>query len=162
MRIALALAGSPNWAFPKRGVPGTVRHVVQHVGGIEAHIEAAPLAEAEDAARRRIQAELHRAGDDVPPGIAPLAGKRVREGGGVEAVARKGGGERSTDVVRADRASHAGSGRHAAENNRRLRQTASHRQRGRRRSNPSPALPSSRSAEFHRWCPDRCCIERSD
>ena len=63
--------------------------MVQNVGGIVAYINAAALADAEDPAGGRVQIELYRARDNIPSGVSPLAGKGLREGVDVEAVAWK-------------------------------------------------------------------------
>ena len=59
-------------------VPSCVGDMVQCIGGIDAQIEVEPVAHPESAPQGGIQAELGRAGNRVPAGIAPLARQRAR------------------------------------------------------------------------------------
>ena len=150
--MALAPRGQSELGVSKVVFQERVGHVVQDVGGIETQIEVAPLADPENPARRRIQIQLDRAGDDIPSGVSLLAGKRRRESGGVETVAGKRGRERSADVIGAHRAGDAGSGGDAAEDDRRFRQTTADRERGgegpvlRKRSLPAAQQRSAAGA----------------
>src|ERR1700693_3366859 len=124
--------------------------MVQNVGGVVAQIEAAPLSDPEDAPRGCVQIELDRARDDIPSGVAPLTRKGLGESVDVEAIARKRGVERTTDIIGTHGTRHACPRGDALKDNRRFRQTTPRHQRSRKgpifREGSFPAAQQSSTA----------------
>ena len=110
LRMALRTGEQAQVVAADGGVEAAERHVIERVLRVEAQIDAAPLADAEHAAERRVETELRRSGDGIAPGVAPLSGGRKREGREVERLPGRRVVHRQAGGIGAQAAGDAGAG----------------------------------------------------
>src|SRR5271157_1674156 len=106
----IGAGGEAEQRVADRGIPVVEDHVVKQVGGVEAQVEVLALSQAEGPAGGSVEAELSGSGDDVPSGVAPLAGRRQGEGRGIEiGASHRSGIDRETGQVGPQGSGNAGS-----------------------------------------------------